>query len=218
MDASRFFRHNGLTLVLATLFLVTWVAQAVTGWEVYNEERVEHGLAGAVAFGPYLLTGHFLEATGENWESEFLQMGLFVLLTACLFQKGSPESHDPDVPEEPEPPITRRSPWPMRAGGWWAVWYRSSLGSTFLLLFFAAWCLHAVGGWMDENEQRLAHHLAGASFGDYLGSARFWFESMQNWQSEFLSLVAMVFLSVYLRQKGSAESKPVTMPHWDQES
>ncbi len=212
MNFIRSLRNYSLTLVLTALFLGTWIVQVFTGLDVYNEDRVQHGQT-AVELGTYLCTGHFIEATGENWESEFLQMGLFVMLTVFLFQKGSSESHDPDAPDVPEVPVTADSPWPARAGGWWAAWYRHSLGTTFLLLFLASWSLHLVGGWMDENDQRAWHHEVATNLWGYAASARFWFESMQNWQSEFLSLVAMVFLSVYLREAGSAESKPVNMPH-----
>lgn len=207
----RLIRNHGLTLVLLALFLLTMTGQWLSGWCTYNDDQIDHGRLG-ISLWQYLGTGHFLEATGENWESEFLQMGLFVVLTAFLFQKGSPESHDPDAPEDPHP-VTERSPWMVRRGGWWLALYRYSLGLAFLLLFLVSWMMHALGGWNENNSERLLHGQPPSSLGGYLLSARFWFESLQNWQSEFLSLVAMVYLSVYLRHEGSAESKPVAAPH-----
>jgi hypothetical protein len=213
MSARRVLRNNGLSLVLLAIFLATLVGQWLTGWCAYNHDQVEHGQPVCDAFA-YLATGHFLEATGENWESEFLQMGLFVALTAFLFQKGSPESNDPD--EEPEVrPVTASSPWPVRRGGWMLGLYRYSLSLTFLVLFLGSWALHVAGGWREMNDEQLAHHLAPIPMTTYLASAQVWFESFQNWQSEFLSLVAMVYLSVYLRHEGSAESKPVAAAHDD---
>jgi hypothetical protein len=210
-----FLRDNGLSLVLLLLFLGTWVGQWLTGWHEFNDQQAQHGrpLVGVIA---YLATGHFLEATGENWESEFLQMGLFVVLTAFLFQRGSPESNDPDA-EEPEQPPGPASPWPVRRGGAWLALYRYSLSLVFLLLFLASLLLHALGGLAECNEDRLAHHQPPQSLAEYAGSSRFWFESFQNWQSEFLSLVSMVWLAVYLRHEGSAESKPVAASHDQQE-
>lgn len=213
MDLQRVFRDHGLTLVLLALFFVTMAGQWLSGWCTYNDDQIAHGQA-AVSVWRYLGTGHFLEATGENWESEFLQMGLFVALTACLFQKGSPESRDPDAPDRPYP-VTERSPWAVRRGGWWLMLYRYSLSLAFLLLFLLSWALHAVGGWSEHNAELQVHGEPPSSLGAYLISARFWFESLQNWQSEFLSLVAMVYLAVYLRHEGSAESKPLAAPHDD---
>ena len=208
-------RRNGLSIVLFVLFIATWVGQWVTGWSAFLEDATRHGQE-RPSLWAYLASGAFWEATGENWESEFLQMGLFVILTSFLFQKGSPESNDPDV-QEPEPPVTDRSPWPVRRGGLWAWCYAYSLSGVFLLLFAGSMAVHAVGGWRAQRDDALAHGEPGPSLGEYLGSSHFWFESMQNWQSEFLSLVAMVYLSVYLRHRGSAESKPVAAAHDDHE-
>jgi hypothetical protein len=204
-------RDNGLSLALLGLFLLSWIGQWLTGWHVCNEERRQHGQPALEALA-YLGSGHFLEATGENWESEFLQMGVFVLLTAFLFQKGSPESNDPDHPE-PERAVGPHSPWPLRRGGWWASVYRHSLSLAFLLLFLLSFAMHVAGGFIEYADDRREHGQPPSSCSAYLASSRFWFESLQNWQSEFLSLVTMVYLSVYLRQAGSAESKPVAAAH-----
>jgi hypothetical protein len=210
-----FLRDNGLSLVLLLLFLATWVGQWLAGWQEFNDQQAQHGRPPAGAFA-YLATGHFLEATGENWESEFLQMGLFVALTSFLVQRGSPESNDPDD-EGPERPPGPASPWPVRRGGVWLALYRYSLSLVFLLLFLASFLLHALGGLAEHNEDRIAHRQRPQTLAEYATSSRFWFESLQNWQSEFLSLVAMVWLSVYLRHQGSAESKPVAAGHDEHE-
>ena len=211
MHLRRILRHNGLSLVLLALFLVTMVGQWLSGWHDLLDERRAHG-SPPISAWEYLGTGHFHEATGENWESEFLQMGLFVALTSFLFQKGSPESHDPDKPTQTWP-VTASSPWPVRRGGWWLWFYRYSLSLAFLALFLLSWTMHAVGGWCAVNDEQRQHGKPAMPFDSYVVSARFWFESLQNWQSEFLSLVAMVYLAVYLRHEGSAESKPVAAPH-----
>jgi len=207
----RLWRNYSLSLALLGLFLLAWSGQAVTGWLEWNDEGSEHG-RGAISFPTYLRSGHFIEATGENWESEFLQMALFVIITVRLHQKGSPESNNPDEAET-EQPVTARSPWPVRRGGIWLAWYRHSLGLAMVLLFLVSFGLHLWGGYALRNEQRLDHDLLPMTLAAYAWSSQFWFESLQNWQSEFVSLLAMVFLSVYLREAGSAESKPVAAPH-----
>ena len=211
------FRSNGLSIVLIALFLSTMAGQAITGWMAHNEDERTHG-GTPVAFSRYLHTGHFLEATGENWESEFLQMALFVLLTTCLYQKGSAESKRPRTVEEVDLDPRRfrddpAAPWPVRRGGWIVRVYEHSLGLTFVLLFLVSFWIHAEGGLREYNEEQVAHAQTPISLAAYMTGSRFWFESFQNWQSEFLSLAAMVIGTIYLRQRGSAESKPVHAPH-----
>ena len=166
----------------------------------------------------YLATGHPWEAIFENWESEFLQMGVFVLLTTFLIQKGSPESRRPGVTElvDTDPrdfADAPDAPWPVRRGGWILRLYEHSLGLAFVLLFLIAWVGHAIGGFAVFAADHVTHRQPQPSFTDYLMSARFWFESFQNWQSEFLAIASMVWLAVYLRQRWSPESKPVHAPH-----
>lgn len=208
-----FFRNNGLTLAFLFLFIVSIVGQYLTGLHEYNDDQVQHGRS-AVGYVEYLGEGHFIEATFENWESEFLQMGMFVVLTIFLFQKGSSESKVPGIIDRvdliPERARTDpRSPWPVRRGGWILTLYQNSLSLVFLLLFALSFALHAYGSLVEYNQQQAEHGGAALSLIQFLGTSRFWFESFQNWQSEFLSIGAMVYLSVYLRQKGSPESKPV---------
>jgi hypothetical protein len=207
-----FFRDNGLTLFFMALFLASLFGQAFTGLTVHNQDRLEHGgiPEGILA---YLVSGHFLEATLENWESEFLQMFAFVLATAYLFQRGSAESNDPDAAESPHP-VHRFSPWPVRKGGWMRKAYGHSLSIAFLLCFLASFWLHAVGGAREYNEELLEHGGGPlVSAWGFMGTAQFWFESFQNWQSEFLSVAAVVVFSIYLREKGSSQSKPVESSH-----
>ena len=142
----RFARHNGLTLVLLGFFLLTLGAgQFLTGRAEYNTARVERGLP-PVGFAAYLGSPHFLEATAENWESEFFQMFVYVTLTVFLWQKGSAESSDPDNPRTPEPALTARSPWAARRGGWVRKLYEHSLSLVLAGLFMLSFMLHAVGG------------------------------------------------------------------------
>lgn len=151
----------------------------------------------------------------ENWESEFLQMGAFVLLTAFLRQKGSPESkgfHDEEVDREPLPDRPG-APWPVRRGGLALALYRNSLSIALLSLFLMSFLLHAAGGAEEYNSEQGTHGGPMVSVAGYMGTSRFWFESLQNWQSEFLAVLSIVTLSIVLRQHGSPESKPVHAPH-----
>jgi hypothetical protein len=214
---ARVWRDNGLTLVLLAIFMVTVVGQTVTGWHVYDADQRDHGQP-TISFGGYLRTGHFVEAIFENWESEFLQMGLYVLLTATLFQRGSAESKDPDGHEATDDDPRAASgkpdaPWPVRRGGLALKLYEHSLSIALLLLFTLSFALHVAGGASAYNEEQLAHGGETISTLGYLATSQLWFESFQNWQSEFLSIVAIVVLSIVLRQKGSPESKSVAAPH-----
>ena len=212
-------RDHGLSIVLAGLFVVTMAGQTWTGWSVNNDDRQQHGEP-ALTLTQYLQSGHFGEATFENWESEFLQMAFYVLLTISLFQKGSSESKRPGVLEmvdlDPrESPKKADAPWPVRRGGI-ALWlYERSLSLAFATLFLISLGLHATTGLVHFNDERMDHGEPAARLIDYIASSQFWFESLQNWQSEFLSLAAMVVLSIFLRQRGSPESKPVDAPTWE---
>jgi len=209
--------NNGLSVAVLGTFLFLLVAQSVVGWASHNEDLAQKG-ASALGYLAYLASGHFHEAVSENWESEFLQMAAYVLLTVALRQKGSSESKSPDGSEEvdyvplPEtaPPD---APYPVRRGGWLLTLYQNSLTIAFLALFLASFVWHMVGGHALENDERRLDGLSSISFFEYISSSGFWFESLQNWQSEFLAVGAIVVLSIWLRQKGSPESKPVAAPH-----
>lgn len=185
--------------------------QFATGYKTFNEELKEEGHH-QLSISEYCKSGHFIQATFENWESEFLQMALFVLLTIHLRQKGSSESKKTDGKDEVdrEPSSSKKdAPWPVRKGGWVLALYKNSLSIALLLLFVLSFVLHFYGSLRDENYRQQLKGFPAKSFTAYAVEPRFWFESFQNWQSEFLSVFAIVILSVFLRQKGSPQSKPV---------
>jgi hypothetical protein len=213
----RLLRENGLSIVLVSLFLVFWLGQSVAGHREHNNEQREHSQA-EVGYGAYLRSAHFWEATAENWESEFFQMFGYVILTAFLYQKGSAESRklsgSEPVERDPRRHKQRNSPWPVRRGGWVLKLYENSLSLALFLFFLISISFHAVSGAAAYNDEQAAHGQAGSlSTLEYAETSRFWFESFQNWQSEFLAIAAMVVLSIFLRQRGSTESKPVDSPH-----
>lgn len=214
----RILRENGLSIVMFSLFLFSVVGQSITGFHEYNDDQKDHGQA-SIGYVEYLGSGHFVEAIFENWESEFLQMAAYVILTAFLYQKGSPESKKLDeketVDKEPAKSGSKKkdAPWPVRRGGFILKIYENSLSLTLFLLFLISFALHAAGGARLYSQEQMLHGAPSVSTLQYLGTSRFWFESLQNWQSEFLSVFTLVILSVFLRQKGSPESKPVDSPH-----
>jgi hypothetical protein len=214
----RFWRENNLSVVLLGMFFTTFVfGQAFAGHRENNHELVAHGQP-PIGFPDYLLSAHFFEATTENWESEFLQMGLFVYLTVFLRQKGSAESKKLSEPEEVDRDPRRSkqkniAPGPVRRGGWVLRIYENSLSLVFLALFLASFLGHAASGASEYNEDQVLHGGETVSWLGYMATSRFWFESLQNWQSEFLAIGCMVIFTIWLRQRGSPESKPVDAPH-----
>jgi len=212
-----FLRENGLTVAMAILFLGSLVGQIVCGHAVHDQDAMEHGGA-ATSLAQYLSSGHFVEAIFENWESEFLQMALFVLLTKWLRQRGSSESKpfDEECPSDEDPREHRKNtdaPWPVRKGGLVLALYERSLSIVLASLFVASFAFHAIGGARAHGEDARRHGRSPGSVVDYLGSSQLWFESFQNWQSEFLSVGALIVLSIYLRERGSSQSKRVAAPH-----
>ena len=211
-------KNNSLSIVTVVLFLASLTGQSVVGWKVHTEDQRLHQLP-AAGYAEYLMSGEFGESVFENWESEFLQMGFYVLLTVFLFQRGSAESkkHDGTDQVEEEPEAHRDDPGvpgPVRAGGWRLAVYKNSLGLAFLFLFVISFTGHALSGARKHAAEQAAHGVTepvGALA--YMGTSQFWFESLQNWQSEFLAVLAIVVLSIHLRQWGSPESKPVHAPH-----
>lgn len=207
--------QNSLSIVFLLLFAAALIGQVVCGLAEYNKELIEDG-ATAIGYTQYFTSGHFVESTFENWESEFLQMGLFVWFTIFLRQKGSSESKSCDAKEEVdrEPSAKRKgAPWPVKKGGIWLALYKHSLTISLFILFVVSFVLHVYGSFKDENFQNQLKGEPVASLSEYLFGSRFWFESFQNWQSEFLSVFAIIGLSIYLRQIGSSQSKPVDAPH-----
>jgi hypothetical protein len=204
-----FLRDNGLTLVLGLMFLASVAGMVLTGQAAFNKELLDHGRP-ALGLAAYVRTGEFLSALFENWESEFLQMAAYVVLTAILFQRGSSESRDPDDPSRPNDELPWRDRHPL------AAWiYAHSLGLALALLFLASFLLHWWFSMAAANAEALRHGAEVQAIGGYLSDPQLWFESFQNWQSEFLSTAVLVVLSIFLRHQGSPESKPVAAANAD---
>lgn len=213
---ARFFRNNGLTIALMALFLASIIGQWLAGWHVDNEELVRHGEA-PLTLGAYTIDPAFLSSVFENWESEFLQMSAYVVLTAMLVQRGSAESRDPDEPlRDSDLKAQSRKPGAPRIlkGGDLARWlYAHSLGMVLFLLFILSFLLHWWNSAEAAGEEALQHGETAPGVLAYLGNAQLWFESFQNWQSEFLSTAVLIILTIFLRQRESPESKAVAAPH-----
>ena len=197
---------------------ISLAGQAFTGVQQYNEFLSDHNYH-TVSLFQYLCTGHFIQATFENWESEFFQMGLFIWFTVFLKQKGSSESKKIGVKEEVdrEPKNRTNAPWAIKKGGFILSVYKHSLSLSLLLLFLISFVLHWYGSNKDFNQINMLEGKDTESMYAYLSNSRLWFESFQNWQSEFLSVFAIIFLSIYLREFGSPQSKPVDAPYAETE-
>jgi hypothetical protein len=211
----RLLRENGLAIAMFGLFAVFLLGQSIAGYFNYNQDRRDHQQP-EVGYVAYLGSGNFVESVFENWESEFLQMGAYVVLTIFLRQKGAAESKklEEQEPVDREPdPSRRAAPWPVRQGGPILKLYEHSLSIALFALFFLSFALHAIGGAFEYSQDQTTHGGQPVSIAEFMTTARFWFESFQNWQSEFLSVGALIVLSIVLRQKGSPESKPVDAPH-----
>ncbi len=210
----KFFKNNGLSLIFLLLFLLSLGGQIITGHQQHNQQMIEEG-GQILSISAYLTSGHFFQATFENWESEFLQMALFLVLSVFLYQKGSSESKDPDkeedVDKEPDP-SKPDAPWPVKKGGWILRLYNHSMLLAFAMLFLMSFVLHWYGSLKDYNEEQSLKGRPMESASEYLSNSRFWFESFQNWESEFLSIGSIIVLSIFLREKGSPQSKPVDAP------
>src|SRR5688572_1404134 len=213
---ARLLKNNGLTIVLMLLFAATIIGQWFTGWHVENQELSRHGES-AITLGQYAADPNFISTVFENWESEFLQMSAYVVLTAILIQKGSAESNAPDEPPR-DADLARQANKPgapriLRAGAAARWLYAHSLGIALFLLFIASFVIHWLGSAAAAAEEAAQHGEAALPALAYLGDPQLWFESFQNWQSEFLSTAVLVVLSIFLRQAESPESKPVAAPH-----
>jgi hypothetical protein len=208
-------RNSKLAFACFGFFALFLVAQSLTGWRAYDADQRQHGEP-TVGYLSYLTTGHFVEATFENWESEFLQMAAFVLLTAFLVQKGSAESKpEGGGPSDEDPRLHRDepdAPWPVRRGGVWLKLYENSLLIAFVILFAGSIAGHALGGAREYSSEQQAHGAHPVGAWEFVRTSEFWFQSFQNWQSEFLAVGSIVVLSIMLRQRGSPESKPVHAP------
>jgi len=212
-------RDNGLSLVFLAFFLAALAGQAVAGWHDYNNDALAHQEA-TIAFGRYLVSSSFGNAVMENWQSEYLQFTLYILLTVWFIQRGSPESKEPGKsgPESDEDQgvgehAGDESPRWARARGVRLWMYSNSLVLVMGSIWVGSWFAQSVTGWSDYSADQLTHGEPRVDYVSYLGSARFWESTLQNWQSEFLAVGSMAIFAVYLRQRGSPESKPVGAPH-----
>jgi hypothetical protein len=205
--------NNALTLVLMALFAFSLMGQWLMGWRVEVEDLHRHGQP-AIGLIAYFGDPAFLSALFENWESEFLQMSIYVVLTAILVQKGSAESNPPGEPPRDKWPTTAKdAPWPAKQPGIVGWLYAHSLGLALSLLFAASFVLHWLFSARHALAEARAHGEAGPTMVGFLADPQLWFESFQNWQSEFLSTAVLVVLSIFLRQANSPESKPLAAPH-----
>ena len=215
----RFLRENSLALFFGVLLLAALVGQAIAGHDAYNQEQLAHD-GSPISFGRYLTSSAFGAAVMENWQSEYLQFALFVLATVWFVQRGSPESKklgreglESDRDQKLGPHATSRSPRWAGIGGWRTAIYSHSLLIVMGLVFFGSWFAHSVTSWSAFNADQLEHHEQTLSWFSFIGSSTFWEQTLQNWQSEFLAVGSFAVFTIYLRQRGSPESKPVGSPH-----
>ena len=221
----RFLRQSSLSLFFLALLAVSIVVLAITGHDLYNDEEAAHAeLNGEqpqlVSLGRYIFTSHFGQALMENWQSEYLQFSLLILATVWFIQRGSPESKEPgkegtegDQQQKVGGYAQQNSPRWAKARGLRLWVYSNSLLLVMGLIFFLSWFAQSVTGWSEFNAEAADHGQAAVSWLGYVGSSSFWFDTLQNWQSEFLAVGSMAVFSIYLRQRGSPESKPVGAPH-----
>jgi hypothetical protein len=212
-------RNNSLSLVFLALCVLALAGQAVSGAAEYNNDAVTEGLQ-QISVWQYLVSSDFAVDVAENWQSEYLQFLLFILLTVWLVQRGSPESKELDKvgrESDEEQKVaefsTDSSPAWARVRGWRLALYSRSLGLAMALVFLASWLAQSIAGRASFNEQQLRQLQQPLSWIGYVGSADFWNRTLQNWQSEFLAVASMAILAVYLRERGSPESKPVGAAH-----
>ena len=215
----RWVRNNSLSLFFLSIFAVTLVAQSIAGHRDYNEEQLAHD-SQTLSYGRYLASSSFGRAMLENWQSEWLQFILFTLATVWLVQHGSPESKKPgdeglesDEQQLIGPHAKQRSPAWAKTGGWRTRVYSNSFLLVMLAIFLGSWLAQSLTGSTEFNDDQREHDQPTVSWSGYLAKPRFWEETFQNWQSEFLAVGTMVVFTIYLRQRGSPESKPVGSPH-----
>lgn len=212
MAVARFFYNNSLAIVIFTIFLLSITGMSIAGWHTNNETLLEHSQE-PIPYATYLMSGEFIEGVFENWESEFLQMWALIVLTVFLRQKGSADSK-PLKGKVQQDTMSRYSL--LRAAGMGKriraaghFIYSHSLGVAMLMLFVFSFSVHAVGGVEAYNQEAMQHSTPQVSLLEYIATSQFWYESLQNWQSEFLAIGALLVLSIKLRERGSTQSKPV---------
>jgi hypothetical protein len=212
-------RDQSLSLFFLVLFLLSVLGQSVAGQRAFNDDQLQHG-SEAVSYGSYVLSSDFGQALLENWQSEYLQFMLLIMATIWLVQRGSNESKpignigtESDEKQQIGPHAQANSPLWAKVGGWRTAIYSNSLLLVMSLIFFASWFGQSVTGWTEYNDEQRAHGDSAVSWAGYVMRPHFWENTLQNWQSEFLAVGTMAVYTVYLRQRGSPESKPVGAPH-----
>jgi hypothetical protein len=215
----RFVFENSLTLFFSTIFLGTLLAQSVAGQRAHNAEQRMHG-GEPVSWGDYVVSSDFGQAVMENWQSEYLQFMLFILATIWLVQRGSNESKqlesvglESDQKQQVGGFAPGDAPAWARARGLRTLLYGNSLLLVMSVIFLGSWFAQSVTGRTEYNQTQLEHGEPAIGWFAYVRNPDFWEQTLQNWQSEFLAIATMVIFTVYLRQRGSPESKPVGAPH-----
>jgi hypothetical protein len=215
----RFLRENGLSVAFGVLFLATLVGQALVGHADFNASQLAHE-GDPISLARYVRSSEFGVDVLENWQSEYLQFSLYILGTVWLIQRGSPESKPPgeagtesDEAQEVGAHATAESPAWARVQGWRRWVFSNSLLLVMGAIWIASWLGQSIAGRVAYNAERFDHQQAALSWWDYVGRPDFWNRTLQNWQSEFLAIGSMAVLSIYLRQRGSPESKPVGAAH-----
>jgi hypothetical protein len=220
MRARRSVKENSLSICFLLLFLACLVGQALAGWKQFNAQQVADGL-GTLSLGPYLLSADFSVDVTENWQSEYLQFLTYLMATVWLLQKGSPESKSLDRAGRESDRDQKIGAYSSEDSPRWARFshgvrlrvYSSSLLLVMASIFLMSWLIQSIAGWAAFNETRIEQLQDPVSWGSYLTNADFWSRTLQNWQSEFLAVGSMAVLAIYLRQRGSSQSKPVGQPH-----
>ena len=215
----RFLRENSLSLFFVTILLLALVGQSLAGRAEFNDQQLAHGQQ-AVSYLTYLATSDFAVDVAENWQSEFLQFFLYILATVWFVQRGSSESKEldkvgrqSDEEQQLGNHASADSPLWARAGGVRLALYSRSLGLVMGLIFLLSWTAQSIAGRAAYNSQQLSQYEDPVTWTGYVTSADFWSRTLQNWQSEFLAVAAMAVFAIYLRERGSPESKPVGAPH-----
>jgi hypothetical protein len=215
----RFLRDNSMSIVFLLMFLAALFGQAIAGHAEFNEVAQSHGDP-TISLGRYVVSSEFGSAVMENWQSEYLQFTLFILLTVWLLQRGSPESkeldkagRESDEEQKVGPHAQQNSPAWAKVAGFRRTLYENSLVLVMTTFWLGTWLAQSLTGVSQYNADQLDHQQDPVSWWHYIGTAEFWENTLENWQSEFLAVGSMAILAVYLRQRGSPESKPVGAPH-----
>lgn len=219
MSMKRSVRDNGLSLFFFAIFLLALLGQSVAGLLRTNQELAEHGQP-LETYWSFVFSSDFVVDVAENWQSEFLQFLLFIAATVWLVQRGSPESKKPGdegVDSDENQKVGAYTPangprW-ARVAGWRRTVYENSLVLVMGAIFFMSWFVQSLSGLVVMNEENAQHGEPAITWAQYIVSPEFWDRTLQNWQSEFLAVGSMVAFSIFLRQRGSSESKPVGLPH-----